>query len=91
MMNPGDQLRVSMNDSSAGFVGRIDDLTTGESGFMVASKHNGFRQINWDPAGFTCLGSPYAFHPMYATSHTYTHIQTVPNEPVTWAGWTAHT
>jgi hypothetical protein len=91
VMNPGDQLRVSMNDSSGGFVSRIDDLTTGESGFMVASKHNGFRQINWDPTGFTCVGTPYAFHPMYATSHTYTSIQTAPNEPVTWAGWTAHT
>ena len=44
---------------------RITDNSTGESGFMVASVANGFRQIVWDPVNFTCNGAPYAFHAMY--------------------------
>ena len=91
LMNPGDRLQISMNDSAKGFVTRSTTSPRAESGTMTASIANGFRHINWDPMGHTCIGSPYAFHPMYATSHTYTHIPTAQNQPMTWAGWTAHT
>jgi hypothetical protein len=37
LMNQGDHLRITITDSSAGLVTRIEDLTTGQSGFMVAS------------------------------------------------------
>jgi hypothetical protein len=90
-MKRGDRLRLTMKDSPQGFVTTILDRTSGESGTMTASIGNGFRHINWDPSGHTCIGSPYAFHPMYSTSHTYTSIATTPSEPVTWAGWTSHT
>jgi hypothetical protein len=91
LMNRGDRLHIEMHDTAKGFVTSIDDLTTGTSGAMTASVANGFRHINWDPVNHTCIGSPYAFHPMYATSHTYTHTATADNQPMTWAGWTAHT
>ncbi len=91
LMNPGDSITIQMHDSRAGLFTMIKDATTGGSGKMVASSANGFRHINWDPVGHTCVGSAYSFHPMYSTSHTYTSIPTASNEPETWAGWTAHT
>jgi hypothetical protein len=86
LMNPGDVLRVTIRDTPGGLLNRIDDLTTGQSGFMVGSAKNGFRHIIWDPDNFTCNGEPYTYHPMYATSKA-PHGQS----PTTWAGWTAHT
>lgn len=86
LMNPGDDLLVTMRDTRVGLLTRIDDLTTGQSGYMVASAANGFRHIKWDPVKFTCDGAPYDYHPMYATSQPLQGI-----EPLTWAGWTAHT
>jgi hypothetical protein len=86
LMNPGDELQVTIRDTPNGILNQIDDLTTGLSGFMVASAHNGFRHIVFDPARTACNGAPYDYHPMYATSRAPQGI-----EPVTWAGWTAHT
>jgi hypothetical protein len=86
LMNPGDVLRVTIRDTPAGLLNRIDDLTTGRSGFMVGSADNGFRHIIWDPDNFTCNGEPYTYHPMYATSRA-----PVGQSPTTWAGWSVHT
>src|SRR5439155_26896857 len=86
LMNGGDELRVTIHDTPNGVLNRIDDLTTGQSGFMVASARNGFRHIIWDPTRHTRVGQPYDYHPMYATSRAPQGI-----EPLTWAGWTAHT
>ncbi|OLB79086.1 MAG: hypothetical protein AUI14_11480 [Actinobacteria bacterium 13_2_20CM_2_71_6] len=86
LMNGGDELRITIRDTAHGLLNRIDDLTTGQTGFMVASADNGFRHILWDPARVACNGAPYDYHPMYATSRAPQGI-----EPVTWAGWTAHT
>ena len=87
LMNPGDLMRIRVHDTDAGV--RVDekDLTTGESGRMVASVANGFRQIVWDDQNFTCNGQPYAFHPMYDTA-----APPEPNgQPTAWAAWSAHT
>src|SRR4029078_2916085 len=60
--------------SADGLVTRIDDLTTGQSGSMTASVANGFAQVNYDPSAATCTQTPYAFHPMYATSSEHTRV-----------------
>jgi hypothetical protein len=73
-MNSGDKLDVSMFDTSAGFKVDVQDLTTGHSGSMTASTGNGFAQVNFDPNATTCTASPYAFHPMYATSSPQTRV-----------------
>jgi hypothetical protein len=63
-MNQGDHLRVTIADTPSGLLIRIDDLTTGQTGFMVASGKNGFQ--NTDPN--TCAGTNYDFHPEYSTA-----------------------
>jgi hypothetical protein len=76
-MNPGDHLKVAFTDTANGLRVRINDLTTGKTGFMTASKANGFAQIKYAPTGTSCTAIPYNFHPMYSTSS--------PKTRVTWA------
>jgi hypothetical protein len=64
LMNPGDVLRVSITDPAAGFTTRVTDLTTGQSGVMVASAQNGFMDTNFQ----TCAGTPHTFHAEYSTA-----------------------
>ena len=68
LMNQGDQLRITIRDvhgdESGGVMTRIDDLTTGQSGFMIASAHNGYQTT--DPN--TCAGTNFSFHPEYDTA-----------------------
>jgi hypothetical protein len=69
MMNPGDVVRTHMWDASIGggkhaFKVQISDLTTGQSGFMVASATNGF--MNSNPV--TCAGTPFNFQPLFNTA-----------------------
>ena len=73
-MDAGDALEISIHDSPDGLVTSIDDQTSGESGSMTASVANGFAQVNYDPAAATCTQTPYAFHPMYATSSEHTRV-----------------
>jgi hypothetical protein len=73
-MSAGDALDISIHDSPAGLVTEIRDLTTHQSGSMTASVANGFAQINYDPAAATCTQTPFAFHPMYATSSEHTRV-----------------
>jgi hypothetical protein len=67
-MNSGDELVVSITDPltgpSAGFTTRIDDLTTHQTGFMIASAKNGFMNTDLN----TCAGTPHTFHAEYATA-----------------------
>jgi len=63
-MNSGDQLRVTITDTEHGLLTRVEDLTTGKTGFMVASATNGFQ--NSDPN--TCAGESFDFHPEYDTA-----------------------
>ena len=64
LMNPGDVLKISITDPAAGFTTRITDLTTGQSGYMVASAGNGFMDTNYK----TCAGMPHTFHAEYSTA-----------------------
>ena len=76
-MNSGDHLKTSFTDTPNGLKVTINDLTTGQTGFMTASKANGFAQVKYDPNGTSCTAIPYNFHPMYSTSS--------PKTRVTWA------
>jgi hypothetical protein len=73
-MNPGDHLKVAFGDTTNGLKVTINDLSTGQSGSMTASKANGFAQIKYDPNGTSCQAIPYNFHPMYSTSSTKTRV-----------------
>lgn len=72
--NSGDVLRVSMGDTANGFQVVVDDLTTGQTGSMTASKADDFGQVKFAPTGKTCQNIPYDFHPMYSTSSTATRV-----------------
>src|SRR6266478_489078 len=74
LMNPGDTLLVTVRDTEDGVLTQVDDLTTGQTGFMTASKANGFAQIVFNPAAKTCSSRHYAYHPMYATSSEHTRV-----------------
>jgi len=67
-MSSGDVLRVSISDPlrgpNAGFTTRIDDLTTHQTGFMIASAKNGFMNTDLN----SCAGTPHTFHAEYATA-----------------------
>ena len=73
-MNPGDTLRVTIRDSPDGLRAKIEDLTTGDSGFMVAGPAAGFGQVDFDPSASACSITPYEFHPMYSTSSEHTRV-----------------
>ncbi len=73
-MSGGDRLRVDIHDTGAGLVTVIHDLSTGQVGSMTASVDNGFAQVNFEPNPASCSQSPYAFHPMYATSSENTRV-----------------
>jgi hypothetical protein len=73
-MNQGDHLKVAFGDTPNGLKVTINDLSTGQSGSMTASKANGFAQIKFDPNGTSCQAIPYNFHPMYSTSSTKTRV-----------------
>ena len=75
MMNPGDVVRTHMWDASIGggkraFRVQITDLTTGQSGFMVASAANGFMNTNF----FNCDGTPFNFQPLFNTARPQNSI-----------------
>jgi len=77
-MNSGDELVVKLEDTAHGLKITIEDLTSGQSGFMVASAANGFAEILFDPNGnncdFTAHNIPSDFHPVYATSSEHTRV-----------------
>jgi hypothetical protein len=69
MMNPGDTIVVHMFDVPLRGGGHAletseRDLTTGQSGFMIASAANGF--MTTDPV--TCNGTPFNFEPEYSSA-----------------------
>jgi hypothetical protein len=78
LYNPGDVLRVVLQDTPNGLQVSITDLTTDESGSMTASAANGFAQIRFDPSGTDCAVGTHNissdFHPMYATSSEHTRV-----------------
>jgi len=68
LMNQGDRLLITIRDipgdHTGGVVTLINDLTTGQSGFMIASAHNGYQTT--DPN--TCAGKDFSFHPEFDTA-----------------------
>ncbi len=86
LMRGGDNLIVTIQDTSNGLKTVVNDLTSHKTGFMTASIANGFAHVNFDPdpdpkhPSKTCSSTAFAFHPMYATSSEHTR-----------ATWTAHT
>jgi hypothetical protein len=69
LMNPGDTVKVHIFDSALSGGGHalevaIDDLTTGESGFMQASAANGYMATNIG----NCKGIPFNYEPEYSTA-----------------------
>ncbi len=73
-MNQGDKVVLTMHDTQHGLRTELQDLTTGQSGFMTASAANGFGQVKFDPTGTSCQNIPYDFHPMYSTSSEKTRV-----------------
>jgi hypothetical protein len=77
-MNPGDELIVTLADTEHGLKITVQDLTTGQTGFMVASGANGFASVRWDPNGNNCdfatHNLQHDFHPAYATSSEHTRV-----------------
>ena len=64
LMSQGDRVRLTIKDTSDGLLTRIEDLTTGQTGFVVASSANEFQ--NADPD--SCAPSSFGFHPEYDTA-----------------------
>lgn len=64
LMNPGDQLVITIRDTPDGLLTKIDDVTSGKSGFMVASAKNGFAHTEMN----SCSTTPYNFHPEFSTA-----------------------
>ena len=68
LMNPGDLITVHMWDATIpgghALEVRETDVTTGQSGFMIASAKNGF--MNTNP--FNCTGTRFNFQPEYSTA-----------------------
>ena len=79
-MNSGDQVKVHMFDTSAGFKVVVNDLSAHSSGSMVASLGNGFASVKFDPSASSCTLIKHAFHPAYSTSSEKTIVP-----------WAAHT
>jgi hypothetical protein len=75
LMNPGDVVRTHMFDASIGggqhaLEIKIDDLTTGQSGFMIASAANGFMNTSI----FNCNSTPFNFQPLFNTARAANSI-----------------
>jgi hypothetical protein len=68
LMNQGDRLKVTIKDTpgdvNGGVTTRIDDLSTGRSGFMIASAANQFQSLNIND----CSGTNFSFHPEFSTA-----------------------
>jgi hypothetical protein len=71
-MNPGDSLVVNMKDTAGGLQATIADLTSGQTGYMVASSGNHFKDANAGVASSnTCTASSFSdftFEPEYSTA-----------------------
>jgi hypothetical protein len=66
LMGPGDKLKVHIFDNrgAGALETSIQDLTTGKSGYMLASAANGFASTSVA----TCNGTPWSFRPLYSTA-----------------------
>jgi hypothetical protein len=77
LMNQGDKVTVHIDDAAVpgspgqhALMVRVDDLTTGKSGFMQASAANGFQNTSI----VDCSGQPFNFQPEYSTASVNNYI-----------------
>jgi len=68
LMNPGDKLKIRIfdNKKAGALETAVDDLSTGRTGFMLASAKNGFMNTSISD----CSGTPWSFRPLYSTAKT---------------------
>jgi hypothetical protein len=73
-LSSGDVVKVAITDPltgpTAGFTATVTDVTTGKTGFMIASSANGFMNTNY----LTCAGSPFTFHAEYNTARRVNQV-----------------
>ena len=74
LMNNGDTIIVTLRDTPNGLRADVNDVTTGTTGFMVASGANGFLH---NANQTDCSTTAFDFHPMFATA--------APGNVVPWA------
>ena len=79
LMNPGDELIVTLADTEHGLKVTVQDVTSGQTvlhGGRVGA--NGFASVKWDPNGNNCdfarHNLAHDFHPAYATSSEHTRV-----------------
>ena len=70
MMNQGDVIATHIQDTSNGLLASVSDLTTHQTGYIVASAKNGFMNTNYK----TCAGTPFNFHPEYNTARQQNQV-----------------
>ena len=70
LMNPGDVVVTHIQDTSNGLLASVSDLTTHQTGYIVASAKNGFMNTNYK----TCAGTPFNFHPEYNTARQQNQV-----------------
>jgi hypothetical protein len=78
LMNPGDKVQAHIFDANLGggqhaLETQLTDLTTGQSGFMIASAANGFMATSH----VDCSGTPFNYEPEFSTAR--------PQNAVSWA------
>ncbi|MGH2481023.1 MAG: hypothetical protein ACRDHW_15315, partial [Ktedonobacteraceae bacterium] len=64
MMNQGDNLEITMHDTPDGVTNIVHDITTHQSGYMVASAANAFQSLDVK----TCAPTNFSFHPEFSTA-----------------------
>jgi hypothetical protein len=74
LMSPSDSIRITIKDTANGLENDVEDLTSAQTGTMVASGANGFTQTiesthAVDPSA-TCPKSAFDYHPEYLTALT---------------------
>lgn len=77
MMNSGDVLEVTISDPPGGLITTIDDLSTGQTGYMQASAANGFANTNIAD----CSGNPFTWHAEYSSAKPQNQLPWAPDEP----------
>ena len=70
MMNQGDTVATTLRDTPQGLLASVTDLTTHQTGYVVASGKNGFMNTNYK----TCAGTPFNFHPEYNTARQQNQV-----------------
>ena len=70
LMNPGDVVATTLHDTPDGLLAAVTDLTTHQTGYIVASGNNGFMNTNYK----TCAGTPFNFHPEYNTARQQNQV-----------------